>query len=180
MRSSPIEQVRDLVEDIDVNGMTFLMHATSSSAVQPTAAEKTTATIRQRRARAAQNTPTIQAPSAVPWTYDFTRARGAPTIGRFDVIAEEEEDEEEGGDVETGGIASAAERAQASDRFGSSTPQNRPSSLTVAPGDDTCADAPGAVTETTDPSLVVFKTSWTMVEEVLWKGQVGDCSLVHR
>ena len=25
----------------------------------------------------------------------------------------------------------------------------------------------------TDPSLVVFKMSWAMVEEVLWKDQVG-------
>lgn len=181
--------MRDLVEAVDVDGMTFLMHATSSSTVQPTGAEQTAAILHQRRMVAAQKASARA--TADPSTPGYTRTRGAPAIGRFHGIAEKVE-EEEGSDVETGDLVSPTERANvqigdnasASDGarggfFGgvaSSMLQKGPSASIFPHGGDEVSEhiagTPEGTKETTDPTLVVFKTSWAMVEEVLWKGHV--------
>lgn len=181
-------QVRDLVEDVDVNGMTFLMHATSSATVPPTDAQRTAAFMRQRRAIAAQKTST-QA-TAGPSAPNYARARGSPAIGRVHGIAEGEEEDKET-DLEAGGPVSRAgwvqarigDNPSASDGarggFGggvdSRTSDKTPRNSMMVHGDETrgdIADVTEGIKETTNPSLVVFKTCWAMVEEVLWKGQV--------
>ena len=124
----------------------------------------------------------------------YTRARGTPPgrfhppIGRFNGIAEEEDDAEAGGPVSPGerSHANIGDHPSASDEtrgmrsggFGSSTPQGHPTSSLIAHMDETSdhtADSRRGSKEMTetDPSLVVFKMSWAMVEEVLWKDQVG-------
>ncbi|CAM9400743.1 unnamed protein product, partial [Laminaria digitata] len=123
--------VRNLVEEIDGDGMTFLMHAASGARTRPT-------TTPHRRDTAPQPQQTSTQATTNPPATGYARARSVPSLGRFRGIAEEEEeeeeDEEEVDDVEAGG-----------------------------PGRSRCMK---------DPSLVVFKTAWAMVEEVLWKEEI--------
>lgn len=98
-------------------------------------------------------------------------------MGRFQVISEGQEGQEES-DLEAGGNPSASDSAREGLRGGldSRTSENRPQSSMMVHGDETgedVADASGNISETTNPKLVVFKTCWAMVGEVLWKGQVG-------
>ena len=167
--------------------MTFLMHAASGSTERSADAGHSSAASRRRRGTPLQQMLTLT--SADPLMPSYSRVRGVLPLDRFNGIAEEEDK-----DIEDGGPGPFGQRSPASPgegdhatapgdargnisgRFGSSAPQIHPSVSQATRGDDTSevtVDSSRRSKGLMDPSLVVFKTAWAMVEEVLWKNQVS-------
>lgn len=165
--------------------MTFLMHAASGSTDRSADAAHSAVVLRRRRGALSQQTPIVD--SVDPSTSGYIRARDRLPLDRFHGISEEEYDVKDRGPGPRGkrSLASINDRDHSavpggapsgfSERFGSSAPQIHPSASPATKGDEMSEFAPDSTQRCKglmDPSLVVFKTAWTMVEKVLWKNQV--------